>query len=319
MSGRAWLLMAVTDRQHGGNDGYDDDPDSSYTWDDTVPNRDGPDVGDVVVLWDKELSLGMSVIETLDHGEALKPVHRCPSCHRTSIKARKSASPVYRCYKCKHEFDDPDTELRHVRTYTAGYAAGWTGLDGDLTGDELRPVALYPGSQHALRELDWSAFSALLARVRPDLPLGALLSATDRIAGGHVQVTVRARVGQGRFRRRLLEKFGPVCALTGPAPREVLEAAHLYSYAATGRHEAGGGFLLRRDVHALFDAGLVTVGEDDRVVVAPTLTGHPVYGAMAGRGLTVGVTGTERAWLALHREQAAAVAGSVRDAGSGAG
>jgi hypothetical protein len=238
---------------------------------------------------------------------AVKLVHRCPSCHRTNIRARKSVSPLYRCYKCRCEFDAPNTESRVVRTFIAGYAAGWTGLDGVLTGDDLRPVAVHPGSQHALRELDWSAFSALLERVAPDLPLGALLSATDRISGGHVQVTVRARIGQGRFRRRLLEKFGSVCALTGPAPREVLEAAHLYSYAATGRHEVGGGLLLRRDVHALFDAGLVTVGEDDLVVVAPGLTDHPVYGAMAGRGVMVAVTGAERAWLALHREQAAAV------------
>lgn len=226
--------------------------------------------------------------------------------------------PLYRCYKCRCEFDAPDTESRIVRTYTAGYPAGWTGLDGVLTGDELRPVAVHPGSQHALRELDWSAFSALLERVRPDLPLGALLSAIDRVTGGHVQVTVRARVGQGRFRRQLLEKFGPVCALTGAAPQEVLEAAHLYSYAATGRHEVGGGLLLRRDVHALFDAGLVTVGADDLVEVDTTLTGHPVYGGLQGAGLTVPLTGAERAWLALHREQVAAAA-SVRDAGSAAG
>lgn len=63
VSGRAWLMMTVTDRQHGGNDGYVDSVDSFYSWDDTVPNRDGPAIGDVVVLWDKELSLGMSVIE----------------------------------------------------------------------------------------------------------------------------------------------------------------------------------------------------------------------------------------------------------------
>jgi hypothetical protein len=35
---RAWLVLAVgTNRQHGGNDGYDDEPESHYGWDDTGP------------------------------------------------------------------------------------------------------------------------------------------------------------------------------------------------------------------------------------------------------------------------------------------
>lgn len=263
----------------------------------------------------------MSVIETLEHGDAAKPVHRCPSCHQTTIKPRKTRSPLYRCQNqdCRHEFDLPDTESVLVRTYTAGYAAGWTSLDGDLTGDQLRAVATHPGSQHAIRELDQRTFSSLLNRERPGLSRAALLSATDRIDGGHVQATVRVRVGQGRFRRRLLDRSGPVCAVTGAAPQQVLEAAHLYSYARTGRHEAGGGLLLRRDIHALFDAGLVTVGADDLVAVDVSLTAHPVYGALQGGRLPVPLTRAERAWLALHRAQAAAVTGPVRTAGSTAG
>lgn len=36
---RAWLLLAVgDDRQPGGNEGYDDAPESHYSWDSTVPN-----------------------------------------------------------------------------------------------------------------------------------------------------------------------------------------------------------------------------------------------------------------------------------------
>ena len=36
----AWLALTVgEDRQHGGNDGYDDSPSSHYSWDETVPNH----------------------------------------------------------------------------------------------------------------------------------------------------------------------------------------------------------------------------------------------------------------------------------------
>lgn len=39
----------------------------------------------------------------------------------------------------------------------------------------------------------------------------------------------------------------------------MLEAAHLYRYADSGRHHDDGGFLLRRDVHRLFDLGHIAV------------------------------------------------------------
>lgn len=70
---------------------------------------------------------------------------------------------------------------------------------------------------------------------------------------------MRVRVGQAEFRLRLLARYGNVCAFSGPSPTAALEAAHLYSYAAEGRHHDDGGFLLRRDLHRLFDLGLLAV------------------------------------------------------------
>jgi hypothetical protein len=37
---RGWCLRSVTNRQHGGNEGYDDDPAVHYSWDSTVPNHE---------------------------------------------------------------------------------------------------------------------------------------------------------------------------------------------------------------------------------------------------------------------------------------
>ena len=39
--GRGWLVLSVKDedRTHGSNDGYADQPDQHYLWDDTVPNH----------------------------------------------------------------------------------------------------------------------------------------------------------------------------------------------------------------------------------------------------------------------------------------
>lgn len=41
------------------------------------------------VLWDKKSSLGMSVIESIDQGTAVKAEYNCPSCGKAHTKARK--------------------------------------------------------------------------------------------------------------------------------------------------------------------------------------------------------------------------------------
>jgi predicted restriction endonuclease len=79
-----------------------------------------------------------------------------------------------------------------------------------------------------------------------------------------------------------------------------LEACHLYSYAEIGRHEADGGLLLRRDLHRLFDRGLLAVTEDGTVDVADSLTPYPLYAALHGQPLLVMPTVRQKAWLAAH-------------------
>ena len=69
----------------------------------------------------------------------------------------------------------------------------------------------------------------------------------------------KTRLGQQGFRGEMLRRYGPRCAFTGPQPPEVLEAAHVRSYSASHRHERSNGLLLRRDLHALFDRGLITI------------------------------------------------------------
>ena len=52
------------------------------------------------------------------------------------------------------------------------------------------------------------------------------------------------------------------CAITGWTPAEVLEAAHLHSQSASGVNRSGNGLLLRSDLHALLDAGLLDIDTD---------------------------------------------------------
>src|SRR4051794_31902524 len=104
----AWLVLAAgDDRQHGGNDGYDGDPASTYRWDNTVPNHNAIAPGDAIVVWDKRSLIGASVIERIDETDIAKNVYRCSHCGRANIKRRKTLQPAWRCFICSINFDSP--------------------------------------------------------------------------------------------------------------------------------------------------------------------------------------------------------------------
>ncbi|WP_431943543.1 HNH endonuclease [Micromonospora marina] len=298
----AWLaLVAGENREHGGNDGYDDEPAEHYSWDSSVPNHARVKVGDAIVLWEERGLIGASVIESIETAEVDKWVHRCPDCHKAGIKRRRKQPRRYRCYKCKAEFDEPRSEQKRVTAYRSKHDRGWVDLAGCLSAGQLRPLAYLPDSQNSFRQLRWGNFVDAVHASGLDVSLRVLDAAGEQIAGGHARAVVRARRGQGAFRRALLDQFGSVCAFTGKAPVDALEAAHLYSYATTGRHDSRGGFLLRRDLHRLFDLGHIAVHPTDAILdIAPALFAFPDYASLHGKSLAVPLTVGHRRWLQEH-------------------
>ncbi|WP_406123306.1 HNH endonuclease [Streptomyces sp. NBC_00989] len=303
----AWLLLAVGDaREHGGNDGYEDNPREYYRWDSTVPNHARLAVGDVVALWDKRELIGVSVIDGIDTGTEDKTRYFCPRCGRADIKRRSRMSPACRCKQCGATFDTPGQKVEPVTTYLSRYSRRWVDGRGLLTGPQLRALCDSPNSQLSMRPARWEKLrDALLATGRADAAAVSALAGTRYrrvlIAGGHRFARVRARVGQAEFRAALLEEQGQQCAVTGPAPADVLEAAHLYSYAESGEHHDFGGLLLRRDVHGLFDNGRIAVDpETDLLDVDPGLDAYPVYAELHGKPLALALRPEHRVWLAAH-------------------
>jgi putative restriction endonuclease len=75
-------------------------------------------------------------------------------------------------------------------------------------------------------------------------------------------IPLRPRLGQGTFRVLITDMYERRCAVTQERTLPTLEAAHIKSVAAGGRHRPDNGLLLRSDVHRLFDSGYVTVTPD---------------------------------------------------------
>mgnify|MGYP000889333821 CR=1 FL=1 len=305
-------MAAGDNRGHGGNTGYDDQFDAYYSWDDQVPNHKNLSVGDPIALWDKERLLGVSMIETIEATRGPKLQNRCPACNKTRISERTRREPRWRCSKCGHEFDTPHSEVIEVDRYTARYDAAWTSLDGLLSRGEIQSLQEKPGDINAMRPLDWTAFSnALVVRkagraiervaARVDLAWQEGQDLQIDAAHGFASALVRVRRGQRRFRQQLLASQGRSCAFTGGAPTRVLEAGHLYSYAQVGVHEKHGGLMLRRDIHRLFDDGLLAVNPSTlQVDVGSELEEFPQYARLHEQALTLPLLDRQVEWLEKH-------------------
>jgi putative restriction endonuclease len=67
------------------------------------------------------------------------------------------------------------------------------------------------------------------------------------------------RLGQGTFRVMVTEAYGWRCSITKERTLPALDAAHIRPYSESGMNTVNNGVLLRRDLHALFDKGYVTI------------------------------------------------------------
>ncbi|WP_423463373.1 HNH endonuclease [Promicromonospora sp. MS192] len=308
---RGWLLMTSD-----GGTAYNDQLGIEYVYDSKVQNHKNVRPGDPIALWDGSVLLGISVVEEVDDAPTTKTMLRCPECTKTRVIAPTERRPVFRCADCTATFDMPTTETVLVTRYTARYDAAWTSLDGLLTKDELLRFVLKRGSFNSIREIDWPAFQQALtgttaeravrrvAGRSPDLSWPAASEPHVELVHGFRHSLVRVRRGQQKFRAHIFSSQGNVCAFTGAAPSRVLEAGHLYSYAQLGQHVEHGGLMLRRDIHRLFDDGLISVDPGRlRIDVAPELAEYPQYQRLHGQGLEVPLRDPQVEWLDKHWQE----------------
>lgn len=283
---------------------YADTPESSYQWDSTVPNHLLPQIGDTVFLWTERGSLGVSVIENIFTGVQTKSLAQCPNCGLKQVRERSEKTPRFRCSAsgCGHKFEFPNWVEVTVTTFATDHSPGWVDLDGRFTAAECRSIGTSQKSQHSIRKIEDSRLKALLTGVQARAM--APLQGRRKTAEGFTTVTVRARIGQGNFRDALRKKFRDVCAVTGEAPQESLEAAHLYSYAKLGEHHESGGLLLRRDIHRLFDRGLIRIDPKNLTVhLDDAVKQFSMYRELEGTNVKVDLSAGHIKWLALHWAQ----------------
>ncbi|HXG69481.1 MAG TPA: HNH endonuclease signature motif containing protein [Gemmatimonadaceae bacterium] len=96
----------------------------------------------------------------------------------------------------------------------------------------------------------------------------ALASVADIVTESHrAMAKVLLRPGQVKFRAELDRVYGARCCLSGCNVAWALEGAHIDSFASAPSYHAGNGLLLRRDLHALFDAQKLGIDPSSRTAV----------------------------------------------------
>lgn len=92
---------------------------------------------------------------------------------------------------------------------------------------------------------------------------------------------VEIRTQQAGFRNAVFRACEGRCVISGCAVPEALEAAHLHGRNwKEGHNSASDGVLLRRDIHALYDRGLLRVNEMGVVELQADMEEH--YGFLKG-------------------------------------
>ncbi len=127
-----------------------------------------------------------------------------------------------------------------------------------------------------------------------------------------VIANTKLRRGQNYFRNVVINNFGGRCGITGLPIRELLVASHILPW---GGHESErlnvrNGLSLSRLHDAAFDRGLITFGEDLRLILSPQLKRElpqrsvaENFGAYAGEALKYpdDAISPEMSFLAEHR------------------
>ncbi|MEZ5344968.1 MAG: HNH endonuclease [Pyrinomonadaceae bacterium] len=81
-------------------------------------------------------------------------------------------------------------------------------------------------------------------------------------------VIIEPRLGQGTFRVAVIDGYERRCAFSGERTLPALDAAHIKPFEIVKEHRRDNGLLLRKDLHALFDRGYITVSPDTRIEVS---------------------------------------------------
>ncbi|MEM8059113.1 HNH endonuclease signature motif containing protein, partial [Morganella morganii subsp. sibonii] len=186
------------------------------------------------------------------------------------IRPRKNKEPKWRCNN-GHEFENPKIIHEQAIEFIARYGNKYKEIK-NIDISQLIEKTLKYNPQMSIQKINllW-ATQLLKSQSTFDLNI------EDRDADNDtpdfesedkrkiILKQIRQRRGQCNFRNKLLDSH-PVCAVTGCALVDILEAAHIDAYKNDTHNHISNGLLLRSDIHTLFDLNLCAINPNTNKV-----------------------------------------------------
>lgn len=101
-----------------------------------------------------------------------------------------------------------------------------------------------------------------------------IIEQDEKISDRKKETIIRARIGQGDYRNKLLEEC-PYCPFTMVNDERLLIASHIKPWSKADNEEKidpKNGFMLTPTYDKLFDRGFITFEDDKRLIVSPWLS-----------------------------------------------
>jgi hypothetical protein len=119
---------------------------------------------------------------------------------------------------------------------------------------------------------------------------------------------ILARIGQGDFRKALLERWDKKCAVTLCPQAEVLRASHMKKWSDSSHSERlapQNGLMLSANLDALFEVGLISFADEGRMLVSRVVKQSTMQslGITGGMRLQKKLSNEEKIFLKYHREE----------------
>lgn len=115
----------------------------------------------------------------------------------------------------------------------------------------------------------------LISQPGSEAPADGILRHAPGLTETEKDYVSKGRLGQGQFRNDLLEAYGGACPVTGIENPELLVASHIKPWKVCSnaeRLDPQNGILLSALVDRLFDRGLITFGDDGRMIFSPRIS-----------------------------------------------
>lgn len=230
--------------------------------------------------------------------------------------ADMSASDAWEAYGLGNGVDSKAELVRKIEHFAAKRSQSFHASDNPVIGCiELKDSVFLDQGAFVIPEDCGHAFPIQVVKLKYfDEPDGIAARIADThvlepfslVAGNSERVATsrKDRKGQSLFRLAVLAGYGHRCCITGESIGELLEAAHIQPYVDERSNHVQNGLCLRVDLHRLFDAGLISISEEDTVEVSGRLTGTS-YARFHGNALDLPKSESEHpsaVALKFHRD-----------------